>query len=294
MSERPLAYLIDAHYQIFRAYHSLPDLRAPDGRPIGAVRGYASTLIKFLREHRPTHVAAAFDFAMTCFRNELYADYKRGRTEAPEDLEPQFALCEAVTRALGIPVHRVEGYEADDVLATLVPGLLEAGAEIAIVTRDKDLGALVTERVWLLDLKEGERSGPSEVQARLGVPPSLVTEYLALVGDAVDCIPGVPGIGAKTGAMLLALFGGIDAIPRDADALRAAGVRSAARIARSLIEHHAQLALSRALATLRADVPLSVTLVDLEYRGAERAQLEPLLAELGAESLLGRVPLWRE
>jgi len=296
MSGAPLVHLIDAHYQIFRAYHSLPDLRAPDGRPVGAVRGYAQTLIKFLREHRPTHVGAAFDFALHSFRNALHPGYKQGRTEAPPDLEPQFALCAAVTRALGIPLYQLEDYEADDVLATLVRSLRGAGerVEIALVTRDKDLGALVDAQVFLLDLKDEVRSGPDEIRARLGVPPGRVEAYLGLVGDAVDGIPGVPGIGAKTGARLLERFGSIDAIPRDADALREAGIRAPARVASALRENEALLALSRELAHMRDDLPLAATLEGLAYRGALRSELEPLLVELGAKGLLARVPLWRD
>jgi DNA polymerase-1 len=182
MSGRPVVHLLDAHFQIFRAYHALPDLRAPDGAPIGAVRGYAQTLIKFLRSHEPTHVAAAFDFALTSFRNRLFADYKLGRTEAPEDLEPQFDTCAEVTRALGIELFAVEDFEADDVIATLVRRLVAQGADVAIVTRDKDLGALVSGRVYLLDLARDERSGPAEIEARLGVRPDQVGDYLALVG----------------------------------------------------------------------------------------------------------------
>jgi len=290
----PLAYLVDAHYQIFRAYHSMPDLRAPDGRPVGAVRGYANTLLKFLREQAPTHVAAAFDFSMRSFRNTLYADYKKGRTEAPEDLEPQFGLCEALTRALGIPVYQQADYEADDVLATLVRRLREEDAQVAIITRDKDLGALVDDQVCLFDLKEGVRSGPDEIEARLGVPPALVPDYLALVGDAVDGIPGVPGIGAKTGARLLHAFGALDAIPREVDLIRATGVRGAERIAKSLVEHAELLELSRELVRMRSDLELEASLEVLRYRGADRATLEPLLVGLGAERLLDRVPQWCE
>jgi DNA polymerase-1 len=176
MRRRPAVWVFDAHFQIFRSYHGLPDLRAPDDTPIGAVRGYAQTLIKFLREREPTHVVAAFDHALTSFRNALYRDYKLGRTEAPEDLEPQFALCAELTEALGIPLFELEGFEADDVIATLVRTLVADGADVSIISRDKDLTALVSDRVELFDLATGERTGPAEVRERMGVPPERVTD----------------------------------------------------------------------------------------------------------------------
>ena len=183
MDPAPRVWLIDAHYQIFRAYHSMPDLRAPDGSAVGALRGYTSALIKFLREQEPTHVAVAYDHDMTSFRNELYPDYKAGRLVAPEDLEPQFELCAEVTRALGIPLYSLEHFEADDIIATLTYRLVERGASVMIVSADKDLGALVTERVALFDLKKLAQSGPTQIEERLGVPPELVSDYLSLAGD---------------------------------------------------------------------------------------------------------------
>ncbi len=289
----PVVYVLDAHFQIFRAYHSLPDLRSPAGEPVGAVRGYTQVLIKFLRDYEPTHVAAAFDFAMTSFRNRIYAGYKAGRTEAPADLEPQFALCERATAALGIPLYQLEDYEADDLIASLVRQLRAQGAEVVIVTRDKDLAALVSDHVRLLDLKDGTESGPKEVEARLGVPPTLVPEYLTLVGDAVDGIPGIPGVGAKTGAALLQSFGGIDAIPCGEDALRDAGIRAPARVARALAENAELLSLSRALVAMRDDLSIEARIEQLAYRGADRGQLEALLGELGAERLISRVVRWQ-
>jgi DNA polymerase-1 len=293
MSTRPLVHLIDAHFQIFRAYHALPDLRAPDGAPIGAVRGYAQTLIKFLRTHEPTHVAAAFDFALTSFRNRLFPDYKLGRTEAPADLEPQFATCAEVTRGLGIPLFAMEDFEADDVIATLVGRLVAQGADVAIVTRDKDLGALVSDRVWLYDLGRDERSGPKEIEARLGVPPAQVGDYLALVGDAVDHIPGVRGIGPATARELLARFGSIDSIPLDWAAWSDLNIRAARRAFDCLDAARDQLALSRELVRLRDELDLDARLEDLRYRGAERERLRALLERLGLEGLLARVPRFR-
>jgi DNA polymerase-1 len=293
MSARPLVWLLDAYEQVFRAYHALPDLRAPDGRPVAAVRGYASTLIRFLRTHQPTHVAAAFDAGMTSFRNELWPDYKLGRTEAPPDLEPQFEACERVTRALGLAAFAVEKYEADDVIATLVSRLLPGGADVRIVARDKDLCALVSERVTMYDLGKEQITGPAEVEARTGVPPALVSDWLALAGDQVDHVPGVSGIGGVTAATLLRRFGRASEIPNDADALAAAGIRNARRVAEHLRAGRERLALSTALVRLRADLPLASSLADLEWQGADRDALAAALVPLGLESLVARVHRFR-
>jgi DNA polymerase-1 len=287
---RPLVWLIDAHYQIFRAYYSMPDLQAPDGTPVGALRGYVAVLIKFLARQQPTHVIAAFDHDLTSFRNEIYPEYKEGRVEPPEDLAPQFDLCFAATEALGMPCVSLEDYEADDVIATLVRRLLPRGADVMIVTADKDLGALVSDRVRLYDLAREQESGPKEIEARLGVAPEQVEDFLTLVGDSVDNIPGVRGIGAKTAARLLAAFGSVDLIPRDAESLAAIGLRGAAGIARKLSEGAEQIALSRRLVRMREDLPVDVGLDEARWDGADRPRLEALLGELGAGSLLERVP----
>lgn len=289
MSARSRVWLIDGFYQVFRNYHSMPDLRAPDGAPIGAFRGYASTLIKFLREQRPTHAAVAWDHDMTSFRNDIYSDYKAGRVEAPEDLAPQLPLCAGVTEALGIPLYSLESFEADDVIATLTKKILSKGADVVIVTADKDLGALVSERVSMFDLKREEEHGPDEIRERMGVPAERVTEFLALVGDAVDNVPGVAGIGAKTGAALLNHFGSLAAIPDDFELWKELELRGKRRAFDCFVDGREQLELSLRLVELQADLALDVGLRDLQYRGAHREPLEDLLEPLGAASLLERV-----
>jgi DNA polymerase-1 len=294
MSARVTLWLIDAHYQIFRAYHALPDLRAPDGTPIGALRGYASTLVKFLAEQKPTHVAAAWDDEATSFRNALFADYKKGRTEFPADLEPQLALCAEATEALGVRVARAETFEADDVIATLTARALDRGADVVIVTADKDMAALVSERVSLFDPRSESLVGPAGVEARLGVAPDLVPDFLTLVGDAVDNVPGVPGIGAKTAALLLRRFGRIESIPADPREWAGVGVRGAERVARALADNRDGISLARSLVRMREDVPLALDLADLSWRGAERAGLAAFCERLGIRGLADRVPRFRE
>jgi 5'-3' exonuclease len=272
----------------------LPALEAPDGTPTGALRGYAAQLIRFLSRQAPSHVVAAFDHDLTSFRNQLFPEYKRGRSEAPPDLEPQFELCIEATHGLGIPVCMAEGFEADDVIATLVRRFAADGAEVFIVSADKDLGALVTDRVRLFDLRSETAAGAAEVEARLGVAPERVADWLSLAGDSVDNVPGVPGIGAKTAAALLRCWDGIDAIPREAEALAERGIRNAARVARALAESADVLALSRELVRLRDDLPLALELDAARWPGADRVRLGALFERLGVQNLLGRVPRFRD
>ncbi len=293
-SREPRVWLIDAYVQIFRAYHSMPELTAPDGRPVGAFRGYAASLLRFLARQEPTHLAVCWDHAMTSFRNRIYPDYKQGRTETPDDLAPQIPLCARLTRALGIPLFELEDFEADDVIATLTRRLSAEGAQVAIVTTDKDLGALVSPHVSLFDAKREAHQGPAEVAAKFGVAPALVSDWLALAGDAVDNIPGARGIGGKTAAALLSHFGGIDQIPADFADWKDLPLRGAARAHRALAESSRAVELSRQLAALRYDLPLEPKLADLEYRGALRPDLEALLEETGGTQLLARVPRFRD
>ena len=294
MSARPTLWLLDGHYQIFRAYHAMPDLRAPDGTPVGALRGYAATLVKLLAEQKPTHVAAAWDHELTSFRNELHPGYKAGRTEAPPDLEPQFALCAELTESLGVRVVGVPRFEADDVIATLTARALDRGADVVIATVDKDLAALVSDRVSLFDPRSDSLVGPAGVEERLGVPPDLVPDFLTLVGDAVDNVPGVPGIGAKTAALLLRRFGRIESIPADAREWAGVGVRGAERVARALAENRAGIALARSLVRMREDLPLELELADLAWPGADRAGFAAFCERLGIRGLAERVPRYRD
>lgn len=294
MTSESEVYLLDVYYLIFRAYHALPGLEAPDGRSVGAIRGYVQTVLRLLRKLEPAYIGAAADFALTSFRNDLYPDYKRGRTEAPPDLEPQFETCARATRALGIPYYELENFEADDVIATLVKKLAPSGARITIVSRDKDLWSLVSRTVGLMDPRGSERVGRASVKRRIGVPPELVPDYLALAGDAVDRIPGVRGVGAKTARELLRHFGGIDRIPLEPEGWSGIELRNPERVRERLREGQKSLSLSRELVRLRDDLPIGVELEDLRYRGADRSELSPLLEGLGLARLLEGVPRWRE
>ena len=199
-------YLIDASGYVFRAYHALPPLTRPsDGLPVGAVHGFCGMLWKLLREtgelDPPTHIAAIFDLSEHTFRNELYSDYKANRSEAPDDLIPQFPLIRDAVHAFNVACIEKRGYEADDLIATYAREAAEAGAEVTIVSSDKDLMQLVRPGVRMYDTMKNKVIGEAEVMERFGVPPSKVVEVQSLIGDSTDNVPGVPGIGVKTAAL---------------------------------------------------------------------------------------------
>jgi len=290
----PVVHLIDAPVYVFRAYHSLPELRAPDGTPTGAAYGFANTLVKWLGEARPSHVAVTFDFSSESFRNEIEPEYKAQRGEVPDDLAPQFELCAELCHALGLPVFEREGYEADDLIATLA-ARLAGRAACVVVSSDKDLAQLVREdgSVVLFDLARGVSRDADGVRQKFGVDPAQIPDWLGLVGDAVDNLPGVPGVGPVGASAALRAFGRIEEIPADPAAWQALRIRGAGRLA-ALIDAHRERALrTRELATLVRDVPgLRADLGRLRWRGARRGELEDLFGRLGWGRIAERVPQW--
>jgi 5'-3' exonuclease len=294
---RPVVHLIDAHVYVFRAWFSLPPMQAEDGTPCGAAYGFANTLIRYLGQRDPSHVACCFDHGFTSFRNERFPGYKASRgDEAPEDLEPQFELCQQAARALGVPVFEAERYEADDVIATLTERLCEAGARVVIVSADKDLCQLVREDGAAVhhDLQRERTLDAKGVEERFGVPPARVPDWLALVGDAVDDLPGVPGFGPKSAAAALAAFGALEAFPADAARWSERGLRGARRLAESFAAHRERALEVRELATLVRDVPaLEAGLDSLAWRGANAAAFDALCRRLGWGRIATRVPRWR-
>jgi len=293
----PTVHLIDGHVYIFRAYHSIPSMEAPDGSPTGAAYGFTNSLIKLMADPTVTHAAVCFDHAMTSFRNELFADYKANRGEPPDDLEPQFALCDELARALGLAVFSREGYEADDLIATLATSLGERGAQVVVVTSDKDLSQLVRDdgSVVLHDVAKDRRLDADGVREKFGVGPEQIPDYLGLVGDAVDNLPGVPGIGPVSAAAALAAFGSIESIPEDPDAWAGLPVRGAKRIAAAIAAHREQALRTRELATVVRKVPGVVADTEaLALRGAHRERLLPLFDRLGWNRIRERIPRWQD
>jgi 5'-3' exonuclease len=285
-------YLVDAHVYVFRSYHALPPMHAPDGSLVHAAHGFTGTLLRMLGDLRPTHFACVFDHAMTSFRNELWPTYKEGRTEAPADLDPQFDLCEEAARALGVPLLLVPDFEADDAIATAADAIVASDADAVVVTSDKDLSQLVREdgRVTLLDFAKGQRLDADGVRQRFGVSPAQIPDYLALVGDAVDNLPGVPGIGPKTAAQLLAGFATLDAIPTAIESWRALGVRGADALAERFAAHRDRALVVRELARLRHDAPGADLALDaLVWRGPDRERSVELFGRLGWKGIAKRV-----
>jgi DNA polymerase I len=276
-------YVLDGHFLIFRAYHALPDLRAPDGAPIGAVLGFTQSLLKLIERLRPTLVAVTFDAdPIESFRTRLDPAYKQQRGRPAPDLASQFPLCFEAARALGLATALVPDFEADDLMATLVRRFGRRGRPIELLTQDKDLAQLVAPWVTWVSFDGAERLDPAGVVARFGVRPEQIPDYLALVGDSVDNIAGVAGVGPKTARAALAVAPSLDAMLTDPSGLPPA-------VARGLAADPGRVRLSRRLAELRSDVPLDVTLDALRYRGADAARARALFARLGLARLLDRM-----
>lgn len=259
MNSPTRACLIDASIYIFRAYFSLPDRwHSPQGWPLNAVYGYSAFLLDFFQAADDLeYCAAAFDESLgTCFRNDIYPDYKASRVLPDEALAFQLETCREVTERLGIPAFGGSRYEADDYLATLVRLLREQRVGSTLVTRDKDLGQLLRDqddRWW--DFAAGRRLDAADFEQKFGVPPCQFADYLALVGDPVDDIPGVPGVGAKTAARLLQEFDGLDDLGGQLDRVATLDIRGAGKLQQRLQEHWPQVLMSRKLTGLEANVP---------------------------------------
>lgn len=280
----PVVHLVDASVYVFRAYHALPPMRAPDGTPTHAAYGFTNTLLRYLREASVTHAAVCFDHSMRSFRNDLEPGYKAQRGETPEDLAPQFELASRAAQAIGLAACEAPDFEADDCIATLASEVLGQGGRAVVVTSDKDLAQLVREdgRVVVHDFARGETLDADGVRGRFGVGPEQIPDYLGLVGDAVDNLPGVPGVGPKSAAALLRAFGSIASIPGDPDAWQGVELRGAARIAQLVGAHRERALRTRDLARLRSDVPgLPSALADLLRQDPDPGRVAELFERLG-------------
>ncbi|MDE0008005.1 MAG: flap endonuclease [Gammaproteobacteria bacterium] len=276
-------HVIDGTYELFRAHYSRRPTRiAPDGMDVKGTLGVVSYLLGLLAdpEEAVTHIAVAFDSPIESFRNDLFDGYKTGAGMDPA-LVAQMDLVEEATAALGIVVWSMDAHEADDALGTAAHRWGDGVDQVRIMTPDKDLGQVVVgNRIVQVDRMRRKVIDADGVRQKNGVDPECIPDWLALVGDTADGIPGVPGFGAKTAATLLNRFRTIDAIPRSAFDWPAA-VRGAPRLAKALNEHREAAALYRRLATLDCDVPLPERLVDLEWQGADREAFERLTERLG-------------
>ena len=281
-------YLIDGSGYIFRAYHALPPLTRPsDGLPVGAVHGFCGMLWKLLRETGelapPTHMAVIFDYSAKTFRSDLFDGYKANRQAPPEDLVPQFPLVRDAVRAFNIACIEQEGYEADDIIATYACQALDAGADVTIVSSDKDLMQLVQPGIIMYDTMKNKAIGEAEVLERFGVPPSKVVEVQALIGDSSDNVPGVPGIGIKTAALLINEFGDLETLLDRASEIKQDKRRE------NLVQFADQARVSKSLVILDCHVPLQVPLAETAVRQPDAEALTAFMRKLEFTALLRRV-----
>lgn len=279
---RPAVHLIDGSLYLFRAWHSMPDeFHDADGHPVNAVHGFTRFLCELLERVKPEYLAVAFDASLTTsFRNAIYPAYKANRELPPPDLERQFVLCREVAEALGIPVLIDHTYEADDLIGSALWSLRGHGYRSVIVSADKDFGQLLGEFDEQWDYARNLRWGPAGVLEKLGVHPHQVADYLALCGDAVDNIPGVPGIGAKTAAALLSHFGNLDALLERVDEVPFLRIRGAASCAAKLREHADSARLYRQLTRIALDAPVAEQVEALQRRRSEAAMMDELSERL--------------
>ena len=276
-------FLVDGSGFIFRAYHALPPLTRPDGTPVGAVMGFCNMLSKLLATHQDAHIAVIFDAARVNFRNEIYADYKAHRPPAPDDLIPQFPLIREAATAFGLPTMEMEGFEADDIIATYAKLAEAEGLKVTIVSSDKDLMQLVRGDIKLLDPMKQIMIGEAEVFEKFGVTPKQVIDVQALCGDASDNVPGVPGIGVKTAAELINTYGNLENL-LDSLAL----IKQPKR--RETLETNAELArISKKLVTLRDDVPVPLPVQQLV--AGNQDNLAAFLEQQGFKTLITRLAL---
>jgi len=286
-------HLLDGTYELFRAYYGAPQRLAPDGIEAGAVQGLVASTLSLLQEEGVTHLGAAFDTVIRSFRNDLFPGYK---TEAgvPADLLAQFPIAEDGLEALGVVVWRMTTYEADDALATAAARFAAEVEQVVLMSPDKDLTQCVQgERVVCYDRRKGAFFDEEGVWGRFGVAPESIPDYLALVGDSADGLPGVRGWGAKTTAAVLAEYRHLEAIPLEAPLWRPQ-VRGAERLVESLRGSLSEVLVYRFLATLRRDVPLRERLADLEWRGVPRRRFLDFCERWGFGGLRDRPRRWRE
>ena len=277
--------LIDGSGFIFRAFHALPPMTRPDGTPVNAVFGFTNMLAKLMKEHVGTHLAVIFDAGRVTFRNRLYDAYKAQRPPPPDELIPQFALVREATEAFGVPAIELPDWEADDLIAAYCVATTEAGGQVTIVSSDKDLMQLIRPGVEMLDPIKQKPIGPAEVMEKFGVIPGKMVEVQALIGDATDNVPGVPGIGPKGAAQLINEFGDLETLLAAAPAMKPSKRRD------MLIEHADKARISRELVLLREDTPLPQPVETLGLREPDRPKLLAWLTKQGFRSTIGRLGL---
>ncbi len=274
--------LVDASSYLFRAYHAMPPLTNSQGEPVGAIYGMVNMLKRLLADHDTAYVGLVFDAEGKTFRDDMYAEYKANRSAMPDELARQVEPIHEVVSALGFPVVEVAGVEADDVIGTLARRATALGVETIVSTGDKDMAQLVTDHVTLVNTMDDSRLDPAGVEAKFGVRPGLMTDFLSLVGDAIDNVPGVPTVGPKTAAKWLRQFGSLDAVMENAAEIKG----KVGEKLRASLEH---LPLSRDLVTIKCDVDVGLEPLDLRLRPPDRARLKALYSQFEFKTWLAEL-----
>lgn len=280
MARAPIV-LVDGSSYLYRAFHALPPLTTSQGQPTGAVKGVLNMLKRLIKDYPDSPMAVVFDAPGKTFRDDLYSDYKSHRPPMPDDLRSQIKPLHACVKALGLPLLCVEGVEADDVIGTLAHHATQAGRDAVISTGDKDMAQLVNAHITLVNTMKDETLDEAGVEAKFGLTPALIIDYLALMGDKVDNIPGVPGVGEKTAIGLLqGIGGGLDTLYADLERVKTLSFRGAKTLPKKLEEHRDQAYLSYQLATIKTDCELPVGLDDLDIAQPDQQQLAELYREM--------------
>jgi 5'-3' exonuclease len=285
-----MLHLVDASFFVFRAYYSVtPEMTDGDGRPVNALYGFARFMGDLLERAKPTHVAVAFDESLaSSFRNEIYPAYKANREPAPEELKQQFGLCREFCRLLGLAEFADGAYEADDIIGAIATRMRDEGHASVLVTRDKDLAQLVREGDEFWDFAGDRRFGYADIEGQFGVRPERMADYLALTGDSVDNIPGVPGVGPKTAAALLKVFESLDHLYDNLGEVASLPIRGAAKLPDRLREHREAAYLARRLTCIACDMPLEFVHDDLRRRAPDVPALESFYERARFGPMLGR------
>lgn len=281
-----MLYLIDASIYIFRAWFSIPDsVTGKGGAPVNAAYGFTRFLTEFIEQTKPEKVVVAFDESLTrSFRNEIYPPYKMNRELPPAELKAQFSLCRQIAEAIGFQCVSSDRYEADDLVGTFAKAGQLRGEKITILSADKDLAQLLTKNDVLWDFARRKTYQENEIKEKFGVRPDQITDYLGLCGDAVDNIPGIPGVGAKTASTILQSFSGFDEIYSNIDALADLKVRGAKSLPAKFREYEEQARLSKKLATIEVNVPIGCEQVDTLRRSSDQQSLAVLSDDMGGRA----------
>ncbi|HTW88220.1 MAG TPA: DNA polymerase I [Candidatus Binataceae bacterium] len=288
-AERKDLYLVDGSGYIFRAFFALPQLNNSRGMPTNAAFGFIRMLFKLLKDARPAHIAIIFDTPKKTFRDDLFQDYKANRAEMPGDLAVQIPYIHRAVEAFRIRRIVLDGFEADDVIGTLAVRAAKHKFETTIVTADKDFMQLVAPNITLWDTMRDKRTGVREVRERFGLEPRALVDMMALMGDAIDNVKGVPGVGEKTASALVRHFGSLEPLFENLDQLEAAGIRGAKKLGPLIGEHRAEVELARKLVRIDTDVPIAIEPEDLSWPGVDEQAAAELLRELEFGSLLAEL-----